>query len=216
MLLYERVRPTTLEGVAGHSKLKERLVRLRDQFGWAGQVFWFAGPSGCAKTTIARIMAAELTIPLAVEEYNAARVGCEQVWRWESRCSSRPLGGKQWVIIINEAHNMTHRVVEELQTVLENEEVQRNSTWIFTTTLVGQQELFENKLSAAAFASRAKCYTFKNDDETQEAVVKWVAKVADDFGLNGKPLRAYWQLGQDCKFNVRAMLQFIEGGGMVE
>jgi hypothetical protein len=71
-------------------------------------------------------------------------------------------------------------------------------------------------MDACPFLSRAKTYTLKMDDQTQEAIVQFVAKVALDHGLNGQPLRAYWQLAQDNKFNVRAMLQKVEAGCMIE
>lgn len=215
MLLYERVRPTTLDGVVGHSKIKRQLERLRDVSGWLGQVFYLVGPSGSGKTTIGRIIAASVADPIATEEIDAQDVTMEMLRGVERTASFRPLGGKGWAYLVNEAHGMSGKVVSRLQTLLEVPQVQKNTTWIFTTTNAGSQKMFDN-MDACPFLSRAKTYTLKTDDETQEAVVTWVAKVALEFNLNGKPLRAYWQLGQDCKFNVRSMLQQVESGCMLE
>jgi replication-associated recombination protein RarA len=191
------------------------LLALQNVSGWLGQVFYLVGPSGAGKTTIGRIIAASVAEPIATTEIDAQDLTMEFLREAERTASFRPLGGKGWAYLVNEAHGMSGKVVSRLQTVLESPQIQKNTTWIFTTTNVGNQKLFDN-MDACPFLSRAKTYTLKTDDETQEAIVQYVAKVALEFDLNGQPLRAYWQLGQDCKFNVREMLQKVEAGCMLE
>lgn len=215
MQLYEKYRPDSMDAVAGHGKVKRGLRLIGDRSGWGGQVFWFAGPSGTGKTTVARIIAASIADGFSTEELNASELSVGTIRDWVRKCSSRPIGGKCWAFIVNEAHNLSPKCVEELQTILENSQVQRNSTWIFTTTLVGQRELFDNRLSAAAFASRAKCFVFNTDNETEEAIVSRVAEIADKEALNGAPMYEYWKLGRECQYNMRAMLQRVECGEML-
>ena len=158
MLLYERVRPTTLDGVAGHGKIKRQLERLRDVSGWQGQVFYLVGPSGLGKTTIGRIIAASVADPIATTEIDAQDLTMEFLREAERTASFRPLGGKGWAYLCNEAHGMSGKVVSRLQTVLESPQIQKNTTWIFTTTDSGNQKLFDN-MDACPFLSRAKTYT---------------------------------------------------------
>ena len=59
------------------------------------------------------------------------------------------------MLIVNEAHGMSSKVVSRLQTVLEQGCVQKNSTWIFTTTFQGQKRLFDGVMDPCPFMSRA-------------------------------------------------------------
>ncbi len=131
------------------------LMHVLRQRGLGGRVFFITGPSGVGKTTIARLIAKELTLPYAIYEMDAQRMSLADVREFDRMCHCKPLGGSYHVWIINEAHNMSSKVVSELQTVLESPHVQRNSTWAFTTTSRGEKLLFDSKFDAVPFLSRA-------------------------------------------------------------
>jgi replication-associated recombination protein RarA len=189
---------------------------MQEKFGLLGQVFWLAGPSGTGKTTIARLIAAECADEFATEEVDAQDVTLDTLREWERRCSIRPLTGQGYAFIVNEAHGLSSRVVSRLQTVLEDRYVSKNSTWVFTTTLVGQKRLFDSKLDACPFLSRAVCLELEFTSAEAMAFANRVQQVAVTEGLDGKPLDAYVQLILECKGNMRQALQRVASGEMLE
>ena len=214
--LYERYRPHSLDEVAGQDKLKRRLLLVRERQGWLGQVFLFAGPSGTGKTTIARIIAEDVAGEFATWELDAQDVSMDLVRHWEESCQYRPIGGRGYAFIINEFHNASSKVVSRMQTILEDTYVQKNSTWLLTTTHVGQRHLFDRKLDAAAMFSRAMCFEMDLSVETLCDYARWVQAVAQAECLDGKPLEEYVTLVVDrCEGNVRQALQEIASGAML-
>lgn len=57
--LYEQYRPTTWADVVGQPKVVAR-IQLMAKRGLTGRAFWLTGASGTGKSTIARLIAAEL------------------------------------------------------------------------------------------------------------------------------------------------------------
>ena len=57
--LYEQYRPRTFDEVVGQDKAIGKVEALRKR-GLAGRAYWISGQSGTGKTTIARLIAAEV------------------------------------------------------------------------------------------------------------------------------------------------------------
>lgn len=212
--LTEQYRPRSFDDLVGQPDVKRRLDALR-QRGLAGRAFWLYGTSGCGKTTAARLIAAEIADDWAVIELDALDVGIDKVRELEGLCRHKPISGQCHVFIINEAHGLSGKVISRLQTVLEHPHVQANSTWIFTTTFRGQRKLFDSAMDAEPFISRAICLEFKHGDDVVLEFALRARKIADQEGLNGKPLEAYVKLVRDSKCNLRQVLQEIEAGAML-
>ena len=70
MFLYEQYRPRTWAEVLGQDKVLHKIGMIRRR-GLTGRAFWISGQSGTGKTTIARLLAAEIAGPLAIEEVDA-------------------------------------------------------------------------------------------------------------------------------------------------
>src|SRR4051812_10539510 len=71
MQLTEQYRPRTWEEVVGQDKIVARIQALARR-GLAGRAYWIAGQSGTGKTTIARLLAAEIADDLFTQELDAA------------------------------------------------------------------------------------------------------------------------------------------------
>ena len=76
MQLHEQYRPRCLDEVVGQDRAIARIQRLAAR-GLAGRAYWLSGQSGTGKTTLARLIAAEIADETAIEEVDAAT--------WQSR-----------------------------------------------------------------------------------------------------------------------------------
>jgi replication-associated recombination protein RarA len=211
--LYEQYRPASFEQLAGQDKLVAQLAVLRRR-GLAGRVFWITGDSGTGKTTVARLIAAEIADDYAVVEIDAQDMGIDRVREFERMCQFRPLGKGCHVFIVNEAHGLSSKVVSRLQTVLEQDHVQRNATWIFTTTFKGQRKLFDDAFDATPFMSRAVELTLEHGENVVLAFAIRSRQIAIAEQLDGKPLEDYVRLVRGSGCNMRKVLQRIEAGEM--
>ena len=133
---------------------------------------------------------------------------------WEYQCSRATLFGG-YCIIINEAHGLSSKAVSRLQTILEDSAVQKNSTWVFTTTNRGEQTLFDNKLDACPFLSRCISLRFTMNAETDGIeMVKRLKEIAQAENLcwPETPGEAYLQVLKDSGFNMRRAINTLVTG----
>jgi replication-associated recombination protein RarA len=214
-VISEKYRPHSLDQVIGQELAVARLELIRRKFGWEGQCLFLSGPSGCGKTTLARIVAESVASPIAIDEVDAQDVSMDTLRDWERRCGFRPMGKGIWAYVINECHGLSSKVVSRLQTVLEQEQVCKNSTWIFTTTARGQKQLFDRAFDAFPFLSRAITIELDNGEETLLAFANRVREIALGEGLDGKPLENYYNLAVETECNFRLMLQRVASGDML-
>src|SRR6516225_3718845 len=70
-MLTEQYRPRTWADVVGQDKLVARIQSLAKR-GLAGRAYWLSGQSGTGKTTIARLLAAEVADDFMVQEVDAS------------------------------------------------------------------------------------------------------------------------------------------------
>jgi replication-associated recombination protein RarA len=212
--LYEQYRPKTWADLVGQDKLRQTVDVLRKR-GLVGRVFWITGDSGTGKTTVARLIANEIADDYAIIEIDAQDLSMDAAREFERMCQFRPLGKGCHVFIVNEAHGLSQKVVSRLLTVLEQPNVQKTSTWIFTTTFQGNQRLLDASFDSNPFLSRAVELTLEHGDPVVLAFALRSRQIAQAEQLDGRPLDEYVRLVRSCKCNMRSVIQHIEAGEMI-
>lgn len=214
--LFERYRPTKWSDVVGQERVLRQLELIRSNSGsLEGRAYFLSGPSGTGKTTIAKLIAEEVTGKHGTIEIDAQRLNTETLREFERMCWFRPIGARNnggHCFIVNEVHGLSGKIVSELQTILEARHVQRNSTWLFTTTLKGQQRMFDMKFDAIPFLSRCVKLNMATVKDNGVAFAAFAQKVAQAENLDGRPLSFYIALVKRNEGNMRDVLQAVEGG----
>jgi replication-associated recombination protein RarA len=209
MNLADRYRPNRWSEVIGQARAVAVLDRLRERGGLAGRGYWISGRSGTGKTTIARLLAREVAPPFATVELDAQALTPAALRRIEDECAGKPLGGRGWCYVVNEAHGLSCDSVRKLLTMFD--ELPAFVTWIFTTTTQGQAR-FDGMADDGPLLSRLTALELQADPIALAARAQELARLE---GLDGQPPQAYQALLLRLKCNLRAALQAIESGAML-
>lgn len=209
--LHEQYRPMMWDVVAGQDKVIKSLLTLRDRSGFGGRAIWLTGLSGTGKSTIARLIAADVAEADFVTELDAETLTPNMVQdiEAESRYSAFGKGGR--VYIVNEAHGLKWRTVRQLLVTLER--IPAHVVWIFTTTVDGQ-ETFEGCEDSGPLISRCLVYHLARRG-VADAMATRLKTGASEQGLDGRDIKDYVRLLYDCKLNMRAAWQRIEAEEML-
>lgn len=209
--LFEQYRPRTWSDVVGQDRTLSRIAALRAR-GLAGRAYWLSGQSGTGKTTIARLVAAEVADEQCTYELDAGTVSPAELERLERGYQCYGMGARTgWAIIVNEAHGLRAAAIRQLLVMLER--LPSHVCWIFTTTCEGQDTLFEDMADAHPLLSRCTVLELARRDLAKPFAERARA-IAQTEGLDGKPIEQYVRLLQKHRNNLRAALQEIEAGGM--
>lgn len=209
MQLFQRFRPKSFEQIAGQTKAKQLLLRIRNAGGFGGRSFWLVGPSGTGKTTIAELLATELADPVNVLELDASDATPARLTEVERASRTLAIGNKPGrAVIINEAHGLRKDSVRKLLTMLER--IPRHVVWIFTTTDAGMKSF--DGIDADPLLSRTLQVQLESN---LRAFARRAQKIAEHVKLGGAKAAEYLQLAKECRGNLRMMLSRIEAGEMI-
>ena len=205
MQLYEKYRPQSLNDFIGQDKIKNQITRLTNRPGWDRDAIWLQGPSGTGKTSLAWIIASQVANDFDVNELDGDKCSIQAVRGIEANMGLCSMFGGWRVWIVNEAHAMSHKAVQGWLTLLER--LPEKRLIIFTTTELLNENLFGN--FSSPLGSRCKVFTFTNQGLAQD-MAKRAKEIAEAENLDGQPLSKYVRLVQDCRNNMRQVLQRID------
>lgn len=214
MQLADKYRPSTWAEVIGQNKIVSRLLALRDRGTLAGRAYWLSGQSGTGKTTIGRLIAADVADEFCTEEVDAATLTVADLVRLENEMNSYGFGVKTGrAYLINEAHALRKPVIRQLLVMLER--VPAHVVIVFTTTTEGQNALFEDFDDASPLLSRCVRLDLARRGLNPLFAAR-AREIAQAEGLDGQPIERYERLAKESNNNFRAMLQAIDAGEMIQ
>src|SRR3990172_763399 len=101
MQLCEQYRPTCWADVVGQEKVIGRIRHLAER-GLAGRAFFLSGQSGTGKTTIGRLIAAEVADEFCTEELDASALTVASLRDIERSMATRGFGKGGRAYLVNE------------------------------------------------------------------------------------------------------------------
>lgn len=211
--LYETHRPRTWDAVIGQPRTMQRLAIMRERGGFGGRAIWLAGESGTGKTTIARLIAAELADDYATWELDAGLVTPQRLRDIEADWRTGTFGKGGRAYIVNEAHGLRRDAIRQLLVMLER--IPAHCVVVFTTTNDGEAKLFDDMADAGPLTSRCAVFSLAKH-VCRAPFAARVQEIAEAEGLGGAPAAAYGAYGEKCGWNMRAMIQAVESGEFYE
>lgn len=211
--LVERYRPAMWAEVVGQQKTVERIRQLAGRGALAGRAYWISGQSGTGKTTIAWLLAAEVADGFSTQEVDASALTVAGLRELERESQISGWGEKAGrAYLVNEAHGLRRDVIRQMLVMLER--IPAHVVWIFTTTIEGQDSLFEDYDDASPLLSRCLRLDLARRD-LAKAFAERAKQIAEKEGLDGRPIDQYVRLVQKHRQNLRAVLQEVESGAML-
>jgi DNA polymerase-3 subunit gamma/tau len=174
MSLYQKYRPKDFKEVIGNSNIIASLKGMLKDKENIPHSFLFHGPTGCGKTTLARIIASKLgcTENNLIEIDTAQFRGIDTVRDVRKNAQFTPLGGGVRVYIIDEVHKMTGDAQNAFLKILED--TPQHIYFILCTT-------DQNSLLPTI---RGRCIQFQvntlDDDEMNNLITSIVEQEGDE------------------------------------
>ena len=210
MLLHEKYRPSTWSDVVGQDKVVKVIRSFGNKTGYGGRAYFISDASGSGKTTIARLIAAEVANPICIEEMDASELTAERMREISANIHQYGWGKGGKAYIVNEVHGLSAPTVRRLLCLLEPDRggIPSHIVFVFTTTVDGL-DLFEDHINASPLFSRCTCLSLARRDVAQPFAARVRECLAKD-GMNGQPIDWYIKLARECKNNMRAMYELAE------
>lgn len=217
MGLCERTRPQTWRDVVGQEKAVAAVMGDIARNGWGGRFYWLAGPTGTGKTSLARLIASnpgnrDGASDWAICEMDAGELTCSILSDMMQSWHCHAIGKGGWALILNEAHGLRQDVIRRLLTVQDS--IPKHVVVILTTTDDAEDVFSAAKQDALPLVTR--CLRLPWNKDTTQAAAEHVQRVAKGARLDGQPIEAYMALAERCHGSIRAMLNEVDAGIMLE
>lgn len=213
--LVKKYRPRVLEDLVGQAAAVQKVKRFAERGALTGRAWWITGRSGTGKTSLALVMAGMVADAMSIREEDATGLtpaGLEQVADdWAYTGWEKP--GK--VLIVNEAHGLRKDTTRAFLVLLER--LPEHVAVIFTTTTKGS-DLFETECpDAGPFTSRCVSVALA-DKGLLEPFAARAMEIAQAEGLakTGLDMDQCRALVARCEYNLRRVLQEVEGGALLD
>ena len=212
--LHEDYRPREWADVVGQDAAVAAVQAVLKR-GWGGRAWWITGASGTGKTTLARLIAAAGADEFGTEEVDAGTLTPNRLADIERAMQYRALSGKPGkAFLVNEAHGLRRDTIRRLLVLLES--LPEHVAFIFTTTVAGQAELWDDCQDTAPLLSRCIEVELSNGDRARQAMAKRAKEIAQREGIDGLPDAVYLSALDAVQGNMRRLLQRIECGGFAK
>lgn len=210
-MLSVKYRPANWAEVVGQDAAVKTCRRWIDSGTLGGRAIFITGKSGTGKTTIAKLLAAEVAEEYGTVEVDARTLTATRLREIEREFSTRCIGEKSGrAYIVNECHAMRNDLVTLLLDMLER--LPKYVVFIFTTTIEGKADLFDDTTDAAPFLSRLTPLRLSQRDLAEPFAAR-ALEIARAEGLDGgADLKKVVKILQEHRNNLRALLQDIDGG----
>lgn len=201
--LHLKYRPKTLDEFHGNEavvdSLKMVLEREEDSSGVV-RSFMFIGPTGCGKTTLARIVKNELSISdRDYQEINASDMrGIDSVRDIIKNCRYKPLEGKNKMYVLDEFHQMTKAAQNAFLKLLE--EPPKHVRIALCTT--------DPQMIIKTIKNRCTCFSVKNLDS--RSIIGLCKSICDKEGAEDFPLSGYKQIAKYSQGSPRKALVILD------
>ena len=198
MGLYQKYRPDSLDAVVGNVGMKTALQTLIER-GEFPHACLFTGPTGCGKTTMARIVANSLGSKGGdLREIDSADFrGIDTVRELRKNSQYAPLEGSCRVWIIDECHKMTNDAQSALLKILED--TPPHVYFILCTT--DPQKLLPT--------IKGRCSQYQVELLSEEQVIQVLRRAVKGEGER-LTKQVYLQIAEDSLGHARNALQILE------
>ena len=200
--LHIKYRPKNFDEVIGNSSTIKMLKSVLGRDTGIPHAMLFAGPSGCSKTTLCRIIKEEMGCAnIDFVEYNAGNTrGIDTIREIRSLATLQPKGGKVKIYLLDEVHALTKDSMRALLKLLEDPP--KRTYFLLATT--DPQDLIK-----PLFNRCTKFYVEQLKSSEIKKLLLWVLEEEGDETISNKVISEIVRVSDGCPRDALVTLDSI-------